>query len=81
MWGYKRLAFPFTVIGMNAIVAYLLGQIYPNVAFNALRRLVGPTPFTFLGDSYASLIYGVVIVPGYWAALYILYRRGLFLRV
>jgi predicted acyltransferase len=80
-WGYKRLAFPFTVIGMNAIVAYLLGQIYPNVAFNALRRLVGPTSFTFLGDPYGPLIYGVVIVTGYWAALYVLYRRRLFLRV
>lgn len=81
LWGYKRLAFPFTVIGMNAIVAYLLGQIYPNVAFNSLRRLVGPTPFTFLGDPYSPLIYGVVIVTGYWAALYILFRRRLFLRV
>lgn len=80
-WGYTRLAFPFTVIGMNAIAAYLLGQIYPNVAFNALRRLVGPTPFTFLGDPYEPLIYGVVIVAGYWTALYVLYRRRIFLRV
>jgi len=80
-WGYARLAFPFTVIGMNAIAAYLLGQIYPNVAFNALRRLVGRTPFTFLGDSYEPLIYGGVIVAGYWIVLYILYRRRIFLRL
>ena len=80
-WGYARLAFPFVVIGMNAITAYLLGQIYPNVAFNAIRRLVGPTPFTFLGDPYEPLIYGVVIVVGYWTALYVLYRRRVFLRV
>lgn len=80
-WGYTRLAFPFTVIGMNAIAAYLLGQIYSNVAFNALRRLVGRTLFTFLGDPYEPLVYGLVIVAGYWVALYVLYQRHIFLRV
>lgn len=80
-WGCARLAFPFTVIGMNAITAYLLGQVHSNVAFNALRHLVGRTPFTFLGDSYEPLIYGVVTVGGYWTVLYILYRRRIFLRV
>jgi heparan-alpha-glucosaminide N-acetyltransferase len=80
-WGYARLAFPFTVIGMNAIAAYLLAQIHSNLAFNALRRIVGSTPFTFLGDPYEPLIYGVVMVAGYWTALYVLYRRRLFLRV
>ena len=69
------------LLAVMLLVAYLLGQIYPNVAFNALRRLVGPTPFTVLGDPYEPLIYGVVIVTGYWAALYVLYRRHLFLRV
>lgn len=79
--GYARLAFPFTVIGTNAITAYLLGQVHSNVAFNALRHLVGETPFTFLGDSYEPLLYGVVTVAGYWTVLYILYRRRIFLRV
>jgi len=80
-WGYTRLAFPFTVIGMNAIAAYLLAQIHSNVAFHALRRLVGRTPFTFLGDAYEPLIYGVVTVASYWTVLYVLYRRRIFLRV
>jgi len=80
-WGYARLAFPFIVIGTNAITAYLLGQIHSNVAFYALRRLVGRTPFAFLGDSFEPLIYGLVTVAGYWTALYILYRRRIFLRV
>jgi hypothetical protein len=49
-WGYARLAFPFTVIGMNAIIAYLLGQVHSNGVFNALKRVVGTTPFSFLGE-------------------------------
>jgi heparan-alpha-glucosaminide N-acetyltransferase len=80
-WGYRRLVFPFTVIGMNAIAAYLLAQIHSNVAFNALRRLVGRAPFTFLGEPYEPLIYGMVTVAGYWTVLYLLYKRRLFLRV
>ena len=66
---------------MNAIAAYLLGQIHSNVAFNALRRLGGRTLFTFLGDPYEPLVYGLVIVAGYWVALYVLYQRHIFLRV
>jgi predicted acyltransferase len=73
--------FPFTVIGMNAIAAYLLAQIHSNVAFNALRRLVGRAPFTLLGEPYEPLIYGMVTVAGYWTVLYLLYKRRLFLRV
>lgn len=80
-WGYARLAFPFTVIGTNALTAYLLGQVHSNLAFNALMRFVGRTPFTFLGEPYEPLLYGVVTVAGYWTALYILYRRRIFLRV
>lgn len=80
-WGYTRPAFPLTVIGMNAITAYLLSQIHSNLAFNALRRLVGRTPFTILGEPYEPLIYGMVTVAGYWTVLYLLYRRRLFLRV
>ena len=80
-WGYARLAFPFVVIGMNAITAYLLSQIHSNLAFNALKRVVGRTPFTFIGDPYEPLVYGVVIVAGYWTVLYMMYRRRIFLRV
>jgi len=80
-WGYARLAFPFTVIGMNAITAYLLSQIHSNLAFNSLKRVVGRTPFNSLGDSYEPIIYGVVIVVGYWTALYVMYRRRIFLSV
>jgi hypothetical protein len=56
-------------------------RFHSNLAFNALRRLMGRTPFTFLGDVYEPLIYGVVTVAGYWTVLYVLYRRRLFLRV
>lgn len=79
-WGYTRLAFPLTVIGMNAIAAYLLGQIHSNVAFHALKRLVGRAPFTFLGDPYEPFVYGVVTVAGYWIVLYILHQRRIFIR-
>ncbi|HBH79548.1 MAG TPA: DUF5009 domain-containing protein [Nitrospira sp.] len=80
-WGYTRLAFPLSVIGMNAIAAYLLGQIHSNVAFHALKHLVGRAPFTFLGDPYEPLVYGMVTVTGYWIVLYILHQQRIFIRV
>jgi predicted acyltransferase len=64
--GFRRWAFPFVVIGMNAVAIYMAGSLIP------LRRIVGiftPGPL--------SQAIAVLVVE--WLILYWMYRRKIFL--
>ena len=78
--GFKRLAFPLIVIGMNSVVAYSLSNLYPALAFNTLRRVFGNRVFEFLGGAYEPMIYGSTVLLLYWLILYALYQRRIFIR-
>lgn len=77
----RRWALPLVVIGSNSIVAYVMAHVYPAYAFNSIRRIVGADPFRLLGPAYEPLLYGSVVLGGYWIFLYILHRQRLFIRV
>lgn len=79
--GWRRWVFPLVVVGANSIVAYLMAHLYPTVAYNSLRQLVGEEVFRFFGDDYAVFVYGYLILLGYWLVLFALYRMRLFVRV
>ena len=74
VWGFRRLAFPFVVIGMNPILIYMLQGFVPFDELGALilggaeRRV---HPVIFAGS-------GLLLR---WLVLYGCYRRGWFLRV
>jgi predicted acyltransferase len=74
--GYRRWAFPFVVIGSNAILAYVTSQVYggslgnPLVAGLAGRVGVGGELVRGLGQ------FGIL-----WLILWYLYRHRTFLRV
>lgn len=75
--GWRAWAFPFVVIGANAIVAYLLPHI---VDFEKLSQ------FFFAGMARAAGDFGPVVLSAgavglVWLVLYHLYRHKLFLRV
>ena len=74
--GWKSCTFPFVVIGVNALVAYLLNSIVP------IGRIVGiftkplvPVLGSF-GPIFAS---GAILLTG-WLILWWLYRRRIYLR-
>ena len=75
--GWSRWAFPFVVIGSNAILIYLLTAF---VDFGDIARffvggaLAGHEAYRGLG-----MAVGVVVVE--WLLLWFLYRRGIFVRV
>jgi predicted acyltransferase len=79
--GFKRIVFPLTVIGMNSIVAYCLFHLYPALAFNSFRRIIGSRPFYVFGPAYEPMLYGCAVFALYWAILYALYRRRIFVRI
>ena len=79
--GYRRLALPLRVVGMNSVFAYAMHRAYPAFAFNSFRRLLGPVPFRVLGTAYEPALYGTAIFSAYLIVLWLMYRRGIFVRV
>lgn len=79
IWGYRRWAFFFVVIGMNAITIYLLQSgIFnfwdaSNYFFGGLASKVG-------GD-WSQLISAIGYVTIVWLVLYMLYKKRIFLKV
>ena len=77
--GWRSWSFPFRVIGVNSVAAYLLSRtIFPwpgqmRFLFGGVMRLC-PTPEwgEFVGES--------LFVAVYWLLLYLMYRKGIFLR-
>jgi predicted acyltransferase len=79
--GWTRAVFPLRVIGMNSILAYAMFHIHSAIAFNVLRHVLGDSVFEILGQVYAPVLYGSAVLASYWLALYILYRRRIFVRI
>ncbi|MGO9112048.1 MAG: acyltransferase family protein [Thermoguttaceae bacterium] len=74
---FKRWAFPFQVIGANAIVAYMLE---PLLDFGTIPRHIfgGLCAHTGRADDFALAFFTLLTV---WGFLYFLYRNRIFIRV
>lgn len=79
VWGYKRWAFVFIVIGLNPITIYMCNR--------GVLRFDSPRDFFFGGiiNLFSEPAQPVVKILAYiivsWVFLYILYRKKIFLRV
>ena len=81
LWQQKWMVFPLVVVGMNSIAAYCGSHFYSAVAFNGPRRILGRDVFRLFGDAYEPLVYGSLILLGYWLGLFLMYRRRVFLKI
>ena len=79
--GYRKWAFPLVVIGMNSIAAYLMAHLWERFIIDSFRIHLGPQVFAFLGVAYEPFLRGLAVLTVYWAILYWMYRRRLFLKV
>jgi heparan-alpha-glucosaminide N-acetyltransferase len=79
--GYRKWAFPLTVIGMNSIAAYLMAHLFDKFIVDSFRINFGPNIFRILGDGLQPLLQGAAVLLTYWLILYWMYRRKLFLRI
>jgi predicted acyltransferase len=85
VWGWRRWAFPFVVIGMNSITIYMASGIIdfghiPGFFFAGGLRCLTPTLTAWNSQLPALLTcFGVLLAK--WAFLYFLYCKKIFLRV
>jgi len=73
--GYRKLAFPFLVIGMNAVAIYMSESIIPwsNIVAIFTHSLGGT-----LG-SFTPLFHAIAVLTIEWLVLYWMYERKIFL--
>jgi predicted acyltransferase len=74
--GYKSWAFPFVVIGMNALAIYISGALIP---YDQIVGIFTADIARALGRA-GALFNAVAVLTVKWLLLYWMYRRKIFLR-
>jgi predicted acyltransferase len=77
VWGYKKWAFFFVVIGMNAIAVYVASHLFNfehigNVFVGGLSKYVGPW------DDFIKSTAALTVI---WLILYWMYRKNTFIKI
>ncbi len=68
----RTWAFPFRVMGVNSIVAYLLTGVTEAVLTNSRGMAAGPA---------IGLLYALCVVTGLWLVLYLMYYKNFFIKI
>jgi len=76
VWGFKRWAFPFLVIGSNALLAYAIDPVFDRASDALAQTLLHQYP-----TYYAELLSSSLELALIWMILRLLYRRGKYFRV
>jgi len=73
--GHRKWAFPFVVVGMNAIAIYIAGSVVPWSKTIAIFI----NPLTGILGSFTPLLQAAAVLGIEWLVLYWLYKRKIFL--
>lgn len=77
VWGRRKWAYVFVVLGRNSIVAYMARSVVD--LRGTARRLVGGLD-VYTGE-WAGLLHAVVAFAVLWLALWYMYRKGTFVKI
>lgn len=77
----KRWFFWLLIIGSNSIAAYVIAHTINDFIANSFAIHLGQNFDKFLGDSYASIVRGGVILVVEWLILRWMYQRKIFIKV
>jgi heparan-alpha-glucosaminide N-acetyltransferase len=79
--GWRAIAFPLTVAGMNSIALYIMSQLMRGSTADALERHFGTGVFKIFGDAYAPLMKANLVLLVFWLFVWWLYRQRIFFRI
>jgi predicted acyltransferase len=79
VWGWKKWAFFFVVIGMNSITIYMLQAGIIN--FRSSTEFFFGGIIKSFSENWQPLIGAIGYTTVCWVLLYILYRKKIFLKV
>ena len=78
---HRTWAFGLTVVGTNALAAYLIAHLFGDFIAEALPRHFGRAWFTFAGGAYQQVPLGAAVVLVEWLLLLWMYRKKIYLRI
>jgi predicted acyltransferase len=78
---WKKWSFPLIVIGMNSIAAYCMAHLFERFFIDTFRIHLGRNAFDIFGTGVAPFVQGWAVLACFWAILYWMYQRKLFLRI
>ena len=76
--GWRKWAFFFTVIGMNSITIYMAQRV---IGFRVARDFLFGGIASLVPDSWGAVVLELGYVAVCWLFLYILHRKGVYLKV
>ena len=76
--GFRRWAFPMTVVGVNSIAFYMMSQLMKPFVAGQLQIHLGRTVFD---GAYGPTIRAASVLMVFWLIAYGMYRRKIFLRI
>lgn len=79
--GWQRWAFPLVVVGMNSIAIYVMSWTMSDFFGNALTRHFGHAIAFLAGPTFEPVLHGFLIMLIFWAILFWMYRRKIFLKI
>jgi len=78
VWGYRKWAFFFTVIGMNSITIYLAGRI---IRFSHTSNFLFKGMIKWFPESWSPFLDSCAYMAVVWIFLYFLYKQKIFLKI
>lgn len=78
--GWRQWAFPLVVVGMNSIAIYVMSWTMTGFVADALDRHMGGVFWT-AGPFFQPVLRGFAVMLIFWAILFWMYRRKIFLRI
>lgn len=78
--GYRRLAFPLTIVGLNSIAAYMMAHLFEDFIQGALHTHLGNGLHVF-GSALEPLFVGALTLAAYWLILFWMFRNKIFIRI
>ena len=78
VWGWKKWAFFFVVIGLNSITIYMANGL---IQFRHIHEFFDKGLLQLLSEPARAILWWTGFILIEWAILYFLYRKKIFLRV
>lgn len=79
--GFRKLAFPLVVVGMNSIAAYVIAELWRNFVESSLRIHLGMRVLNAFGPALEPFFLGVLTMLAYWVILWWMYKKRIFIRI
>jgi heparan-alpha-glucosaminide N-acetyltransferase len=79
--GWKGVAFPMVVVGMNSIAMYVMAQLCKPFITGSIKIHAGPNALEVFGKTYAPILDFSIVLLVFWLVTYWMYQRKLFLKI